>query len=392
MRKTLTLGLIALLILAATGCYSVFTGGTGGQVVDADSTTTPKAGVPFVDVYAYTDEKDCNSDLASWSEGTVFTPHAEYYGHTTTDATGRFSLSKLIWKSYLPEFGKDADYTPVYLLFYHADYGLTKGSTVIVSDSTTNNMYIELKKIRKTTLLNINLHDVSIGTVTVPIVVTVTVPQTTQTQTSAAPKVYEQVITGAGTIAISYPRWQSAADKTNGVETEPVVTIDYKQSADEITWQGCYNDETAVGGFAFRADSTGKTTVTKTVRNSTFNVTLYGKRTRLTMPVISGQYYDTGDSGDDGIIIRLLMKDSSGNYTIYCGETTTFNQPISTGLMQDHGLFTGLGENFTWTDTDYTEKYAEADVGFFIGTTGPLTSSVGTVRSDTASYMVMLND
>ena len=38
-----------------TSCYSVFSGGTGGQIVDAESTSNPKRGIAYVEVYAYTD-------------------------------------------------------------------------------------------------------------------------------------------------------------------------------------------------------------------------------------------------------------------------------------------------------------------------------------------------
>ena len=92
-----------------TGCYSVFSGGTGGQIVDSESTSTPKAGIANVDVYAYVKSGDRNSDYNKWQEGTVFVPHAEYYGHTTTGANCKFAISKLLWKSGRPDVGKDAD-------------------------------------------------------------------------------------------------------------------------------------------------------------------------------------------------------------------------------------------------------------------------------------------
>ena len=41
------------IIFTFSGCYSVFSGGTGGLVVDKESTSTPKQGIANVDVYAY---------------------------------------------------------------------------------------------------------------------------------------------------------------------------------------------------------------------------------------------------------------------------------------------------------------------------------------------------
>ena len=91
--------LVFLLILSLTSCYSIFQGGASGVVVDGESTTAPKAGIANVDVYAYTSESARNSDFSSWVDGEDFTPSASYYGHTTTNTDGAFSLSKLLWKS-----------------------------------------------------------------------------------------------------------------------------------------------------------------------------------------------------------------------------------------------------------------------------------------------------
>ena len=65
MRKNIFLvTFFSLLIMSVfSSCYSVFTGGTGGTVVDAESTSTPKAGIANVDVYAYTSEKDRDADF-----------------------------------------------------------------------------------------------------------------------------------------------------------------------------------------------------------------------------------------------------------------------------------------------------------------------------------------
>lgn len=367
MRKIAALCLLLVLITSLTGCYSVFTGGTGGLIVDAESEASPKTGIPNVDVYAYTDEGERNSEYNRWTEGTRFSPQSEYYGHTTTDGDGRFSISRLIWKSWYSEFGRDADYTKVYLLYYHESYGLTKGSTILISDSTTDTVYAELTKSRLTTPLTINLNDVSTGAQTegIPMHVKVTVPQTTATDTTAAPKVYETVFTGTGTIGISYPRWQSAADKAAGIETEPTVTIEYVQSSDEITWLGCYNGDNDDGNYAFRADDEGVTTITKQVRNTGYTVNLYGKSTQLSLPSIEGQYLNSGDENDDGVVISLVRKDESGAYTIPCGQTTTRAQTIGTSSTQKHGTFSGLGTGYTWIDETYTGRFVVVDVKLY---------------------------
>ena len=49
----LSVALIAIVLFAGCNTESVYNGGTGGQIVDAESTSTPKAGIANVDIYAY---------------------------------------------------------------------------------------------------------------------------------------------------------------------------------------------------------------------------------------------------------------------------------------------------------------------------------------------------
>ena len=102
--------IIILSVLAAilfSGCYSVFNGGTGGVIVDAESTSNPKAGIAYVNIYAYTDRGTRDSDFKAWKEGTAFAPSHSYYGHTTTDNNGNFTISNIVWKETKPDFGKE---------------------------------------------------------------------------------------------------------------------------------------------------------------------------------------------------------------------------------------------------------------------------------------------
>lgn len=54
--------------LILTSCYSVFNGGTGGLIVDAESTSTPKAGIANVDIYAFTDCELRDANYNAWIE------------------------------------------------------------------------------------------------------------------------------------------------------------------------------------------------------------------------------------------------------------------------------------------------------------------------------------
>jgi len=94
--KTLAGALALTTTLIFSSCYSVFNGGTGGLIVDAESTSNPKAGIANVDVYAFTDCELRDANFNCWIEGSIFVPANCYYGHTTTNADGSFTISKLV--------------------------------------------------------------------------------------------------------------------------------------------------------------------------------------------------------------------------------------------------------------------------------------------------------
>lgn len=360
-------------ILAAfTGCYSVFSGGTGGLVVDAESTSNPKAGIANVDVYAYMSSGDRDNDFNKWKEGTTFTPSG-YYGHTTTAADGTFTISKLVWKEYSPDFGRDADCAEVYLLFYHENYGLTKGQTVIVSDSSSDTVYAELTSVRKSTILNLNFVDVATGNNTNHgVYVKVSVPQATEANQSAEPKIYDGVITGTGAITVTYPRSIS----------EPTVTVSYVQSGDEITWKGCYNGDNEEKNYAFRDDAA--TGISRVIKNPSYVMNFYGKSTKLNVPTVNGQY-GTDTSADDGLVVTMHPAGTTDDL----GQVTTYAQTLGTSGTEKHGTFSGLGNGYTWTDTSYTGKYTSIKVD--IKVSGADKKSNMELRSDISSYTVQLN-
>lgn len=390
MKKT-SLGffICVLLSLGFTGCYSVFSGGTGGLIVDAESTSNPKAGIANVDIYAYLSAADRDKDYSAWQEGTTFTPTG-YYGHTTTGNDGGFTISKLVWKSKKPDFGKDADFTDIYLLFFHENYGLTKGQTLIISDSSSDTVYAELTSIKKTTVLNMNFVDVATGNTTATsLYVKVVVPQTTANNETATAKVYDAIITGSGAISITYPRWQNDEDKAAGKETEPTVSITYVQSSDEVTWQGCYNADNEDKNYAFRTDAA--TGISKKICNPSYSLTFYGKASRLNVPSIRGQYTVTPPNGtvdDDGLIISLKQKDADGNYSIDLGQVTTYSETIGSSGTEKHGILANLGSGYTWTDTTYTDKFSKILVDIAVAGTSVKTDFE--LRSDSNNYTVQL--
>ncbi len=359
MKKSL-FGIICFsLLFSVSSCYSVFSGGTGGLVVDAESTSTPKQGIANVDVYAYIDSETRDSDYNSWISGTKFCPKASYYGHTSTASDGSFTISRIVWNSYNPAFGKDADYYTIYLLFYHENYGLVKDSTIIISDSTSDTVYKELTAIRKTTALNLSFKDVATNSVTAnTITVKVSVPQTTQTEQDLSPLVYEASFAGSGTINISYPRWQSETDKNSNIETAPEVTIVYYQSADQVDWKACYNGGETGEDYSFYDETFYTEGIKKQVKNDEYSLVLYGKATVLSVPVLSGQYIGSSTYEDDGKIVTMFADiNQNGEYTYDCGQSSTGAQTLGTSSQEKHGVFSALGQNVTFNNETYSTKY-----------------------------------
>ena len=388
--KNATFVFLSFFAFCFTSCYSVFEGGTSGLIVDSESTSTPKAGIGNVDVYAYTSEGDRNSDYSSWVEGQDFFPNASYYGHTSTNNDGSFSISKLVWKSENPAFGKDADIRNIYFLFYHENYGLTKGQSLIVSDSISNTVYQELTAVRKTSVLNLSLVDVATNQNTGnSVLVNISVPQATQNNAEIKPRVYQNTITGAGVVQISYPRYKSEEDKNNGIENSPTITIKYYQNSNNETWKACFNQDNEAKDYAFRDDA--KSGINVEIGSGDYDLTLYGKSTRLSMPVISGQLSATGSAEgtveDDGVLLSMKSCGSGTEFTIDCGQVSTAAQTLGSSQNQKHGMFSGLGQGITWTDETYTDKFATTQIKLFAGETEKLTMEV---RSNQNSYNVQL--
>lgn len=362
-----------------TNCYSVFSGGTGGQIVDAESSSSPKTGIANVDVYAYTSSQERDNDFNKWIEGTKFNPNASYYGHTTTGTDGNFVISKIVWKSGNPDFGKDADYTQIYFLFYHENYGLTKSSSVIISDSTSQTVYAELTKVKKTTELTLNFQDVSTGiNTTEQVYVEIFVPQTTENVTDAEPKKYEADITnGTGIISVSYPRWQNETNRTKGIETEPEITINYKQNTSVITWKGSYNGDSENKDYAFRTNENNETIVKQKITGQRFNLTLYGKKVKLNVPVFNGQWGNV-----NGITLRLLRSTDGGStYSEDCGSVETEAVTLGTEGKEKNGCFDNLGSGKYWFDNSYTGKNSTGYFKIAVSNGEAVTKEVSTERN-----------
>lgn len=350
--------IITSLIIFAISCSSVFSAGVSGRVVDAESTSSPKDGIADVTVFVYIDEAARDADFNAWTAGSRFSPATtkHYIGQTSTANDGSFTIGRIVWESFSPEFGKTADFTPIYLLFFHEDFGLVKNSNkaVIMSDSTSNVIYQEMKSIRKSTSLEIQIRNASSDTVlNIPVNVKISVPQINGL------KEYEVSITGTGSVRINYPR--SGSD---GNPFTPEIIAAYSQLGSDIDYRACnFNAEENL--FTFLETPS----VTKTVSGSTYPVRLYMKTRNHAMSSMSGQItygipgtgsLDEGTTADDNVIIMLANK--AGEKFIQYSESSARVRTSSSGDGANgsrirHGLFSGLGQGINWKNDSYTGKY-----------------------------------
>ena len=373
-RFLISLSFICVASVILSGCTSIFSGGTGGLVVDADSKGTSKTGIANVDVFAYMNRSDRDNDFNRWNNGTkteVFKPTCDYYGCTTTGSDGSWTINKLVWKEKKPDFGKDADYTTVYLIYFHSDYGCEKDETVIISDSTSSNTYKELTSIVKRTSITLNFIDAKTsGQTSESVYAELFVPQKTDSNPNAGDLVYSGVYTGSGTVSIRYPRYLNESGIPTYTKTDkenvPQIRVNYYQAkeAENVTWKACKQNK-QTDDFSFYTDEVGRGCIglTKTIEDSPYTITLVGKAVRFTMPTFSGTLGDITLADSDDVRILLRGKDSQGNYTIDLGHTYTALQ--NKNGTQTHGCFSGLGgTNYEWRDYDYKGRISEYMVRF----------------------------
>ena len=363
--KTKILFLLTIIfLLTLNSCSSVFSAGVSGKVVDAESTTNPKEGIADVEVYAYVNEKKRDADFTAYKSDTRFSPSDDkyYIGHTTTNSDGTFTINKVVWDAYFPDFGKTADYCTIYLLFYHSDYGLTKNENpvIIMSDSSSNIVYQEIKKINLSTILNVNVIDAGTeNLISEPLEVSILVPQKNSTKT------YKQTISGNGNIKISYPRFISGT-----TENKPKIKINVYQTGTNQKYKQC-NFDKANSNYSFLEN---EESYTVQVEGSTMTTDIYVKPFELSVPTLQGQIQlngngtatEIGTTSDDNQKIFLAYLNSENKLQIFetaSSEVTTYQQGDgANGSKIIHGKFSNLGTGATWTNNSYAEKYSTKEI------------------------------
>ena len=361
-RRFLVITALMALVLVLAGCSVVFEAGISGKVVTASGTGT--ANVQDVSVFAYTDSGLRDSDFAKFQAGTITRPSegSGYVATTNTNANGEFTVNKVVWETKKSEFGKTADVSKLYLIFYHEDYYPAKADATIISGSTnSSNVYVKLEASKEYTTLNITVYDVATHTA-------MTEACNMEYKVEGKESSDSAVITGAASIRVSYPK-----------DTAPDVT--FKLTSPGTSWKMTDSDGVLIEQL-----------VEEDVDEGTLSVALFMKRYAFTLPSFSGNTdgsvepsatYDPANPSDN-VSVWLAYKATDGNYyafedTLVSGNRTYAAQAqAGNEVYYTHGVFSGVGSeteivissetypNITdWAA--YTGKTLELDLAVVLG-------------------------
>ena len=351
--KSFTISLLILLFL--TSCSSVFSGGFTGKLMEDkggldDSSNTPLVGAT---VFIYTDEGLRNNDYnRAITDGTK---PSNATSTTTTNDNGQFSVSKIIWKTNSPAFGKTADKINLYLIVYKSGFGINgfnknSNSISITSDSTNESSYTEsFKRTEKVTTINFQLANVAANGEAINDTLQVKLSDLLPTDCTISKT------SSSNTFSVAYK---------NDDLVKPKIEINnytIQSENKESTWVICDED-----GKTFSRREKNIKTATD---NQTIN--LYAKQTEFSFPTISGRLKATnetpatGDIGtiiDDDVVVKLCYIESfDGGYEKYIllGQTTTTTERISNNGVK-HGVFSITPDStYKWKNKDYDGKYAQ---------------------------------
>lgn len=345
--KSITISLLILLFL--TSCSSVFSGGFTGKLMEDkggldDSSNTALAGAT---VFIYTDESVRNSDYdRAISNGTK---PSNATATTTTNDNGQFSVSKIIWKTNSPAFGKTADKISLYLIVYKSGFGINgfnknSNSISIASDSTNESTYTEsFKRTEKVSTITFNLTNVANNgeNINDTLLVKLTDLEAINCNISKT--------SSSNTFSVSYKNDDSVTPKIK------IKSYTIQSENDSSTWISCDED-----GNAFAP-------IEKNIKTAsdTQTINLYAKQTEFSFPTITGRLKynnDTSVTGDIGTIaddnIKIILYAATTGSDIKLGEAVTETRVIADTKVQ-HGVFTITPDSsYKWYNSSYTGKYA----------------------------------
>ena len=160
--RCMTFFLLVAIALFAVSCSAdfgknVYYGGISGVVKDKDNGN----GVSGVKVYLYTSESERDEAYNKWQENRGIFSDEKCLYKSTTDANGKWTVSKVVWMTKDGAWGSDYDHIPVFIIYFSEDYGCWKEEKIELVSGTSNTNAIESKRenIKETSKLTINFRE-----------------------------------------------------------------------------------------------------------------------------------------------------------------------------------------------------------------------------------------
>lgn len=353
--KRLMIGLVSVsAALALAGCSAVFTSTITGQVVEKKDGVSDPVGIDDVAVYAFLSESERATAISAYeADGTLPKTSGRIF-HDVTETVnteaGHYTIS-IIWESTSALFGKTADRIPIYLAFYHKDFGLVSSSNenYMTSDKVSTMIRETLDRINVEYTINLVVKNVAgAGTgdeMTLPAGMRVTVKEVLSDNT-LGDTLYSAVPSDAS-VSFVYPE---ADVPDTGLQVAVSLT------ASGSTWR----QTDAAGAFI---DTTNAYTLTDTTY-SLASSPLYLKNLQIDAQTVSGRF--TGGSDDDtrdNRTVWLLEKEENetapavGAVSEDVPKTVTTYREMADESLR-HGYFTLTAGSWTATESDYPGRYA----------------------------------
>ena len=160
--RCMTFFLLVAIALFAVSCSAdfgknVYYGGISGVVKDKDNGN----GVSGVKVYLYTSESERDEAYNKWQENVGIFSDEKCLYKSTTDANGKWTVSKVVWMTKDGAWGADYDHIPVFIIYFSEDYGCWKEEKIELVSGTSNTNAIESKRenIKETSKITINFRE-----------------------------------------------------------------------------------------------------------------------------------------------------------------------------------------------------------------------------------------
>ncbi len=357
-RKNHSIRIFALVLccfaaLTLAGCSAVFTSTITGRVVEDKVGETDPIGVDDVAVYAFLNESQRNTAVSDFKSNKALpnTSGSVYYAKTSTTngEAGHYTIS-ITWETTSSTFGKTADRRPVYLAYYHKDFGLVPADEVsyMTSDKVTTMVTETLERVNKEYTINLVVKNVAGAGDGATMDLRDNNIKLIVKETTSEKVLYNAVPTG-NSISFIY-------DKA----LTPIVTFEL------VLAGGTWRQTKADGSFITDAAELPSLELTDTSM-SLAEKPLYLKNLRIAAKAVTGYFKPTAGGDANGLTVYLIPKTSDSppafnELKASSVSTANTNDRYPNNDVNKHpGYFALESPEWLATVADYTERYIEKE-------------------------------